>query len=79
MQNNLLKRENLTDDIIAMDKIDNEIPLYSFICNYCKNFIDYRECKAFDLIPLEIWGGKNPHTEPFEGDKGILFEKRVKK
>jgi hypothetical protein len=79
MQNNLLKRDNLTNDVLAMDKVDNEIPLYSAVCNYCKNIIDYRECKAFDLIPLEIWLGKNTHTTSYENDRGFLFDDVRKK
>jgi len=35
-----------------------------------------RQCTAFpDEIPDEIWSGDNPHTEPFDGDNGITFEK----
>jgi len=34
-------------------------------------------CEAFpDGIPFEIAYGDNDHTDPFEGDNGIQFEKK---
>ena len=36
-------------------------------------------CKAFpEGIPAAIAYGKNPHTAPFKGDHGILFEDKDK-
>jgi hypothetical protein len=36
------------------------------------------KCKAFpDGIPLEIIEGKLDHTQPYEGDRGIRFKKRI--
>jgi hypothetical protein len=33
-------------------------------------------CSAFpEGIPVEIAYGNNPHTEPYEGDRGIQYEK----
>lgn len=33
-------------------------------------------CSAFpDGIPIEIAYGDNPHTEPYEGDNGIQYER----
>lgn len=51
-------------------------------CSSCvhliRDDIDGREriCEAFpDEIPLEIWSGRNDHTQPFEGDQGIRYQK----
>lgn len=44
-------------------------------CYMCKHNTYHRQCKAFpDLIPLDIWTWKFPHTQPYPGDNGILFE-----
>jgi len=32
------------------------------------------KCDAFEHIPAAIWNGDVDHTEPFNGDKGILFD-----
>ncbi len=64
-------------------KIDDsifEIPVFSPVCFYCRHLklaFGIRECLAFpNGIPLEIWKGENPHTEPYPGDNGIQFDKR---
>jgi len=50
-------------------------------CNSCIHYItwetrDKKTCSAFpEGIPDIIWFGKNPHTKPYPGDKGIRFEK----
>ena len=54
---------------------------FSPVCTYCKhwnvNAERPRTCAAFkDQIPDEIWEGKNDHTSPYKGDRGILFQKR---
>lgn len=78
MKNNLPDvQEESSDGTFTIDK-GFDIPLYSTICSKCLNIIYYRQCKAFDLIPLDIWNGDNPHTKNYEGDKGILFEKNPK-
>lgn len=61
-----------------------EISLVSSVCSLCNNFYrknaSKRQCAAFpEGIPLEIWKGKNDHTQPFEGDGGIRYEKYVHK
>lgn len=62
---------------IELDK-DFDIPVYSPVCTFCKNYISGREirkCRAFpDGIPDEIWTGENDHTKPYKGDHGIQFE-----
>jgi len=57
--------------------------LFSDICTRCKHFnlksaqTDKKICAAFlSGIPSEIWTGKNNHTKPYKGDRGIRFEKR---
>ena len=50
---------------------------FSPVCTICTrlNLRANRQCAAFpDGIPLEIWEGKNSHTEPYPGDHGIRFE-----
>jgi hypothetical protein len=50
-------------------------------CLSCAHVYDGEEddrgrlvCEAFpDGIPDDIYLGKNPHTEPFPGDGGIMF------
>ena len=58
--------------------LDDEITsrgYFSETCSGCNHFKGLYTCDAFkDNIPDEIWNGKNPHTDPFEGDNGILFE-----
>lgn len=66
---------------MPLDMIDDRrvtVPEYSPVCTFCIHRLDYRKCAAFDEIPLEIWEGKNDHTEPFEDDRGIQFERRPK-
>lgn len=57
----------------------HDIPVYSKVCSLCTH-LDLksagRTCKAFpEGIPMDIWLGKNKHTEPFPGDHGIRFQK----
>ena len=58
-------------------------------CYWCihwnRNKPDYdlrapvRLCDAFDEVPWEIWIGRVSHTTPYQGDRGIQFESRLKK
>ena len=62
--------------MFVLDDTEVSIPVYSPVCEFCKNrdYRGLRKCKAFDDIPLDIWEGRNKHTQPYPGDKGIRFE-----
>ncbi len=52
----------------------------SVVCSNCFNLVDIvnRSCLAFqspEIIPDDIWKGKNTHKKSVEGDDGILFTK----
>lgn len=51
---------------------------YPPTCVRCRHWSpgDALRCAAFPKsdIPLEIWVGKNPHNDPYPGDRGIRFE-----
>lgn len=66
--------------MITIDK-GSENLMYSGVCLSCKHFNgemflqnNKHTCQAFNEIPLEIWNEKNPHTSPYPGDNGIMFE-----
>jgi len=53
-------------------------------CLVCKHFSgqvegsDEQGCAAFPGgIPGDVWKNNVMHTEPIEGDGGIIFERRV--
>ncbi len=58
---------------IVLDK-DLNISRYSPVCTYCANNRGFRVCRAFDVIPMDIWSGENDHSESFLGDNGIRFK-----
>ncbi len=62
------------NDGFILDDSELQYPAFSKVCSFCKYLIGPRVCQAFPEIPLEIWLGENPHTEPFLGDNGITFD-----
>jgi len=47
-------------------------------CHVCRHYHDDGNCDAFPGgIPHEILAHEHIHTEPYEGDGGILFEEIV--
>jgi hypothetical protein len=60
----------------VIDDSDIHGNIFSPICAFCKHQRPARTCAAFPQgIPAEIWNGQNDHTQPYEGDNGIQFEK----
>ena len=45
------------------------------LCTFCIHYLGDEKCKAFpDGIPNDVFCGYIQHTEPVEGDNGIIFE-----
>ena len=53
-----------------MAKITDIIEERSYMCEDCKHFLSGVKCRAFDLIPLEIYGDPEAHTTIIPGQKG---------
>ena len=50
-------------------------PFEEFQCQTCKLKLAPNKCKAYpDGTPLLLSLDLVPHTEPYEGDNGILYE-----
>lgn len=61
------------EPMFGEDEYHNKI--FSPVCTWCAHYQGARTCAAFpDGIPPEIFLGENDHTQPYEGDHGILFE-----
>jgi len=63
-------------DRMIIDK-DHNLPPISEVCFFCRHLyspgVD-RKCKAFPKgIPVEIWVGDNPHTEPLPDQGNDYF------
>jgi hypothetical protein len=43
-------------------------------CETCKHYFGLGQCAAFDQIPEVIAIGEHDHKQPFDGDRGILWE-----
>ena len=49
-------------------------------CVSCKYYLGEGECGAFpNGIPSDIFTGLFDHTKEYEGDKGIRFQKYIKR
>jgi hypothetical protein len=67
--------------MFTIDK-EFEIPIYSPVCHLCDHLTDgqKRECKAFpDGIPLDIWGGDNPHVKKYLGQENEILFSRIRR
>lgn len=58
---------------------DSDMERMSPICSLCSRHNQRgRRCEAYpELIPDEIWYGRNDHTSPYPGDNGLQFVKRA--
>lgn len=46
-----------------------------FCCSDCKHFLGGISCKAFDVIPLEVFDAPEAHVKPIDGQTGnFVFE-----
>jgi hypothetical protein len=52
-----------------------EVPMVSPVCTYCRRILGFRHCEAFAEIPVEIWSGENLHRTPYTGDHGLTYKK----
>lgn len=50
----------------------------SYLCEDCKYFVSGLKCKAFDLIPLEIYDNPEGHTSIVPGQNGDFVFKTDK-
>lgn len=58
-----------------MAKIIDIIKELPYGCDGCKHFISGLQCKAFNVIPLKIWGNAESHTTVLPEQKGAyVFE-----
>lgn len=53
-----------------MAKITDRIEERPYMCEDCKNFLSGLKCRAFDLIPVEIYEDAEGHTTVVSGQKG---------
>lgn len=54
-----------------IDKIEQR----RYLCEDCKHFIKGLQCRAFDIIPLEVFDDPEGHTSVLPGQKGdYVFE-----
>lgn len=54
-----------------IDKIEQRL----YLCEDCKHFIKGLQCRAFDIIPLEVFDDPEGHTSVLPGQKGdYVFE-----
>ncbi len=63
-------------DLVVLDDSALAVPVFSPVCTFCVHWQTdpSRRCAAFpDGIPDAIWLGRNDHSEPYPGDRGVLF------
>ncbi len=58
-----------------MTKLIDRTEERPYMCEDCKHFVRGATCRAFDLIPLEIFDNPEGHTEVVPGQNGdYVFE-----
>lgn len=58
-----------------MTKTIDKIKGMPYVCEDCKHFISGLKCKAFDLIPLDVFDNPEGHTAVVPGQNGnYVFE-----
>jgi hypothetical protein len=68
------RREEMDWVIDRIADANQDIPLLSPVCTFCRHQVGYRRCAAFpEGIPLAIWLGKDTHQAPYPGDHGLRF------
>ena len=64
----------MTDDIKVIFT-ESKRAFGSPVCPICRHYLGGRRCKAFDMIPDELFvTGLDDHRQPYPGDGGIRFE-----
>ena len=53
-----------------MAKISDRIEERPYMCEDCKHFLSGVKCRAFDLIPIEIYEDPEAHTTVVPGQRG---------
>lgn len=53
-----------------MANITDRIEKRPYMCEDCKHFLTGVKCRAFDLIPIEIYEDAEAHTSVVPGQKG---------
>lgn len=53
-----------------MGHIIDRIEERPYMCEDCKHFLSGARCRAFDLIPIEIYEDPEAHTVVVPGQKG---------
>lgn len=56
-----------------MAKITDRIEERPYMCEDCKHFLSGAKCRAFDLIPIEIYEDPEAHTAVVPGKKGTMY------
>ena len=62
--------------IIMPHLVDKRVPV-PFSCDQCVHYIEGCRCKAYDIIPIELYYVAEEHSQKMEGQKGdYVFEAR---
>lgn len=45
-------------------------------CKFCVHYLGGQKCRAFNVIPAQIWQGEVRHDHSLPGDNGIVYQSR---